>query len=34
LVGRGMHGVDECVPVEQIHQLKAIYRRILQAYFE
>jgi len=34
LVGKGMHGVDECVPVEQIHQLKAIYRRILQAYFE
>ena len=34
LVGQGMHGVDECVPVEQIHQLKAIYRRILQAYFE
>jgi len=34
LVGKGMHGLDECVPVKQIHQLKAIYRRILQAYFE
>lgn len=33
LVGKTMHQVDECVPVEQIHQLKAIYTRILQDYF-
>ncbi len=33
LVGRTMHQVDECVPVEQITQLKAIYRRILGDYF-
>ena len=33
LVGRTMHQVDECVSVAQIHQLKAIYGRILQDYF-
>ena len=33
LVGRTMHQVDECVPVEQIHQLKAIYGQILRDYF-
>ncbi len=33
LVGKTMHQVDECVPVEQIHQLKAIYARILKEYF-
>ena len=33
LVGRTMHQVDECVPVDQIHQLKAIYSRILRDYF-
>lgn len=33
LVGKTMHQVDECVPVEQIHQLKAIYGRILRDYF-
>ncbi|MDZ4135616.1 MAG: succinyl-diaminopimelate desuccinylase, partial [Paracoccaceae bacterium] len=33
LVGRGMHGVDERVEVAQIHALKAIYGRILTAYF-
>lgn len=33
LVGRTMHQVDECVPVDQIHQLKAIYTRILRDYF-
>lgn len=33
LVGKTMHQVDECVPVEQIAQLKAIYTRILQDYF-
>lgn len=33
LVGKTMHQVDEHVPVEQIHQLKAIYKRILTGYF-
>lgn len=33
LVGRTMHQVDECVPVAQIHQLKAVYARILRDYF-
>jgi succinyl-diaminopimelate desuccinylase len=33
LVGRTMHQVDECVEVAQIHQLKAIYGRILRDYF-
>ena len=33
LVGKTMHQVDECVPVEQITQLKAIYSRILRDYF-
>jgi succinyl-diaminopimelate desuccinylase len=33
LVGRTMHQVDERVPVEHISQLKAIYTRILQDYF-
>ncbi len=33
LVGKTMHKVDECVPVEQIQQLKAIYTRILTDYF-
>ncbi|MEY8838792.1 succinyl-diaminopimelate desuccinylase [Cribrihabitans sp. XS_ASV171] len=33
LVGKTMHQVDENVPVEQIHQLKAIYTRILRDYF-
>ena len=33
LVGKTMHQVDENVPIEQIHQLKAIYSRILQDYF-
>ncbi len=33
LVGRTMHQVDERVSVEQIHQLKAIYTRILSDYF-
>ena len=33
LVGKTMHQVDECVPVDQIHQLKAIYGRILREYF-
>ena len=33
LVGKTMHQVDECVPVAQIHQLKAIYSRILKDFF-
>lgn len=33
LVGKTMHSVDERVSVEQIGQLKAIYRRILTDYF-
>ncbi len=33
LVGNRMHQVDERVPVDQIHQLKAIYTRILTDYF-
>ena len=33
LVGKTMHQVDECVEVAQIHQLKAIYARILRDYF-
>ncbi|WP_394180087.1 succinyl-diaminopimelate desuccinylase [Yoonia maritima] len=33
LVGKTMHQVDECVSIEQIGQLKAIYKRILTDYF-
>ncbi len=33
LVGQTMHQVDENVETAHIHQLKAIYARILQAYF-
>ena len=33
LVGKTMHQVDECVPVAQIIQLKAIYSRVLRDYF-
>lgn len=33
LVGQSMHQVDEHVCVEHIHQLKAIYGRILRDYF-
>ncbi len=33
LVGKTMHQVDERVRVDQIHQLKAIYGRILRDYF-
>lgn len=34
LVGKTMHQVDEHVEVAHIHQLKAIYTRILRSYFE
>ncbi len=33
LVGATMHQVDEHVSVEHVHQLKAIYRRIMADYF-
>lgn len=33
LVGKTMHQVDERIEVAQIHQLKAVYSRILQDYF-
>lgn len=33
LVGKTMHQVDERVEIAQIHQLKAIYTRILKDYF-
>ncbi len=33
LVGKTMHQVDEHVSIAQIHQLKAIYGRILRDYF-
>lgn len=33
LVGQSMHKVDEHVAVEQVHQLKAVYRRMLDRYF-
>jgi len=33
LVGKTMHQVDERVEVAQIHQLKAIYSRIIRDYF-
>ena len=33
LVGRGMHEVDERVPVEDVRRLKAVYARILRDYF-
>ena len=33
LVGQSMHKVDEHVELAHVHQLKAVYRRILNAYF-
>ncbi|MEL6840969.1 MAG: succinyl-diaminopimelate desuccinylase [Pseudomonadota bacterium] len=33
LVGKTMHQVDERVAVDHVHQLKAIYKRILTDYF-
>ncbi|MBI6630693.1 succinyl-diaminopimelate desuccinylase [Pontibaca salina] len=33
LVGKTMHQVDEHVEIDQIHQLKALYTRILRDYF-
>ncbi len=34
LVGRTMHAVDECVPVADLTGLTAVYRRIIEKYFE
>ena len=34
LVGKTMHAIDESVEINQINQLKEIYTRILEAYFE
>ena len=33
LVGTSMHQVDEYAEIDQIHQLKAVYRRVLREYF-
>jgi succinyl-diaminopimelate desuccinylase len=33
LVGRTAHQVDECVPLEELVALTAIYRRIIERYF-
>ena len=33
LVGKTMHKVDECVPIDQIHTLKSVYGRVLRDYF-
>ena len=33
LVGQTMHAIDEQVPVADLTQLTAIYRRILDKYF-
>lgn len=33
LVGQTMHKIDECVPLEDLDRLAAIYRRFLDAYF-
>jgi len=34
LVGRTMHAVDECVPAADLTGLTAVYRRIIEKYFE
>jgi len=34
LVGQTMHGVDECAPVADLVTLTAVYRRIIEKYFE
>lgn len=34
LVGQSMHQVDEHVEISHIHQLKAVYRRLLDKYFD
>jgi succinyl-diaminopimelate desuccinylase len=34
LVGQTMHGVDECTPVADLVTLTAVYRRIIERYFD
>lgn len=34
LVGKGMHGIDESVAVDDVHQQVRIYRRILEKFFK
>ena len=34
LVGKTMHSVDERAPVAEIHQLQAVYERLIIRYFE
>ena len=34
LVGKTMHSVDERAPVSEIHQLQAVYERLISRYFE
>jgi len=34
LVGQTMHAIDECVPVADLTALTAVYRRIIEKYFE
>lgn len=34
LVGKTMHAVDERAPVAEIHQLQAVYERLISRYFE
>jgi len=33
LVNATMHAVDECVPIEHVRQLTAVYRRLIEGYF-
>lgn len=33
LVGKTMHAVDERAPVSEIHQLQAVYERLIERYF-
>ena len=34
LVGKTMHAVDERAPVSEIHQLQAVYERLIERYFQ
>ncbi|MDO8533369.1 MAG: M20/M25/M40 family metallo-hydrolase, partial [Xanthobacteraceae bacterium] len=34
LVGQTMHQIDECAPIKDLRLLTAIYRRVLELYFE
>ena len=33
-VGTTMHMVDECVPVDELYRLEALYRTVLDLYFK